>query len=161
MNTGAQNRRPAPEIPNAARLIGLASLIPFVWGAATTLNFDLQIWALNTMGSRFIGPYIQVFYGGVILSFSTGMLWGFVARAEASGQAATGYVLAALPALWVFLTATGGPATASASLIAGYVGLILLDLAFVQWRLAPDWWLRLRLPLNIVAIACLATGVFR
>jgi uncharacterized protein DUF3429 len=160
MSANPQNRPPTPKVPPVARLVGLASLIPFVWGAATTLNGELQIWALNTVGSRFIGPYVQVFYGGVILSFSSGILWGFATRAEPASRAATGYVLAALPALWVFLTATGGPALASTYLIVGYIGLILLDALFFLWRLTPDWWMHFRMPLNIIAIACLATGAF-
>ena len=160
MNAGMHNRRPAPKAPPMARFIGLASLIPFIWGAATTVNGDLQIWALNTVGSRFVGPYVQVFYGGVILSFSTGILWGFATRAKPSGLETLGYVLAALPALWVFLTATGGPAMASGYLIVGYIGLILLDSLFSLWHLTPDWWFQFRLPINLIAIACLATGAF-
>jgi len=159
MNADPQNR-PEARVPPVALLVGLASLIPFVWGAATTTNADLQTWALNTVGSRFIGPYVQVFYGGVILSFSTGILWGFATRANPASRASVGYVLAALPALWVFLTATGGPAVASTYLIVGYIGLILLDSVFFIWRLTPLWWMHFRMPLNIIAIACLATGAF-
>ena len=161
MSPDRQHHPEEPAIPPVARLVGFASLIPFVWGAATTLNMDLQFWALDTLGSRFVGPYVQVFYGGVILSFSSGMLWGFATRAEPAGRAATGYVLAALPALWVFLAATGGPGIAALNLMVGYGGLILLDMMFSNWRLTPDWWMRFRLPLNLVAIACLATGAFR
>lgn len=146
-------------IPPAPLLLGLAGLIPFLWGAATYLNGDLQAWGAARLGPRFVGPYIQLFYGSVILSFMSGVLWGFATRAE-GGQAATGYVLSVIPALWAFFMTGGGPVAAGTNLIFGFAGLLLLDAAFSHWGLTPPWWMRLRLLLSVVAIACLAVGVW-
>ncbi|MDF1716851.1 MAG: DUF3429 domain-containing protein [Antarcticimicrobium sp.] len=146
-------------IPPAPLLLGLVGLIPFLWGAATYLNGDLQAWGAARLGPRFVGPYIQLFYGSVILSFMSGVLWGFAARAD-GGQAATGYVLSVIPALWAFFMTGGGPVAAGTNLIFGFAGLLLLDAAFSHWGLTPPWWMRLRLLLSVVAISCLAVGVW-
>ena len=150
----------AHKIPPAALILGLAGLVPFVWGALTYLNADVESWAMATMGSRFIGPYLQVFYGGLMLGFMSGVLWGFSMRAETASRAALGYVLSVLPAAWAFFTATGGPDLASVNLILGYLGLFVLNVSFHSWGLAPDWWVRLSVVLTVVAVASLATGAW-
>ena len=74
---------------------------------------DLGIWTSQTLGGRFVGPYVMLFYGAVILSFMSGALWGFATRLKGA-QAATGYGLAVLPALWAFfMTGAGRPARGS------------------------------------------------
>lgn len=146
-------------IPAAPLVLGLAGLIPFVWGALTYLNGDLQAWGAAALGPRFVGPYVQLFYGSVILSFMSGVLWGFATRAR-GGRAATGYVLSVLPALWAFVMTGGGPVSAGMNLMFGFAGLLLLDLAFAGWGLTPPWWVRLRVLLSVVVLACLAVGVF-
>lgn len=146
-------------IPTFPLLIGLAGLVPFLWGAATYLSADLGAWGATHLGPRFVGPYVQLFYGSVVLSFMSGVLWGFAARAR-GGQGTTGYVLAVLPALWAFFMTGGGPVTAGMNLIFGFAGLLLLDAAFAHWGLAPSWWLQLRLRFTGVVIACLAVGVW-
>lgn len=146
-------------IPRAALILGLAGLIPFLWGAATYLNDGLQSWGAATFGPRFVGPYVQLFYGSVILSFMSGVLWGFATKAEGS-RAATGYALSVLPALWAFFMTGGGPVSAGMNLIFGFVGLLILDSAFQHWGLAPPWWLKLRVLLTAIVVICLGTGVF-
>ena len=142
-------------IPRAALLLGLAGLIPFVWGAATMLSQDLATWGAGTLGARFVGPYVQLSYGTVILSFMSGALWGFATRAE--GQvAATGYALSVLPALWAFFFVGGGPVSAAIYLIAGFVGILGVDWLFWIQGLAPRWWMNLRLILTAVVVLCLA-----
>ena len=146
-------------IPRAPLVLGLAGLIPFVWGALTSLNHDLQAWGSSTFGPRFVGPYVQLFYGSVILSFMSGVLWGFATKASGS-KAATCYVLSVLPALWAFFTTGGGPVSAAVSLIAGFAGLLLLDAAFWHWGLAPRWWMKLRILLTAIVVLCLSVGVY-
>ncbi|WP_299829128.1 DUF3429 domain-containing protein [uncultured Roseobacter sp.] len=146
-------------IPTAPLILGLAGLIPFVWGAATTLNGALASWGADALGPRFIGPYIQLFYGSVILSFMSGVLWGFATKTT-GGRAATGYALSVIPALWAFFMTGGGPTTAGLNLIFGFLGLLMLDFAFWQWGLAPRWWMSLRLLLTAVVVLCLSVGVF-
>jgi len=146
-------------VPKAPLYLGLAGLIPFIWGALTYLNGDLQAWGSSTFGSRFVGPYVQLFYGSVILSFMSGVLWGFATKTSGS-KAATCYALSVLPALWAFFMTSGGPVTAGLNLIVGFAGLLLLDAMFWYWGLAPRWWIKLRILLTAIVVLCLAVGVY-
>ena len=146
------------DIPKSALLLGLAGLLPFVWGAITIFNQPVAEWTLNTIGHRFIGPYVGLAYGTVILSFMSGVLWGFATKAT-GGQAATGYVLSVIPALWAFFMIGGGPVSAAMNLMAGFVALLVLDYAFWKWGLAPRWWMSLRVILTAGVIACLVPVV--
>jgi hypothetical protein len=142
-------------IPRAPLLLGLAGLIPFLWGALTLVSDALTAFGLQTFGPRFVGPYVLLSYGTVILAFMSGVLWGFATKAE--GQvAATGYALSVLPALWAFFFVGGGPVSAAVYLIVGFVGLLGLDWMFWKQELAPRWWMSLRVMLTVVVVACLA-----
>ena len=145
-------------IPRAPMILGLAGLAPFLWGALTVLRPDLGLWTAQAIGPRFAGPYVMLFYGAIILSFMSGVLWGFASKGE--GQvAATGYALSVIPALWAFFMTGGGPVWAGASLIAGFVGLLGLDWLFWRYGLAPAWWMTLRVLLTAIVVICLAVGV--
>ncbi len=145
-------------IPRSTLVLGLLGLIPFVWGALTLVSDDLAQFGLNVFGPRFIGPYVQLSYGTVILAFMSGVLWGFATRAEGA-VAASGYVLSVIPALWAFLFVGGGPYSAAIYLISGFVGLLGLDLLFWRHGLAPGWWMQLRIGLTFIVVACLSVGV--
>ncbi len=147
------------QIPKAPLILALAGLIPFVWGALTLLNDGLMAWGAARLGPRFVGPYVQLFYGSVILSFMSGVLWGFATKARRA-LSVVAYALSVIPALWAFFMTGGGPVGAGMNLIFGFAGLLLLDIAFYHWRLTPNWWLRLRVPLTAIVIACLAVGVW-
>ena len=147
------------DIPRAPLLLGLAGLIPFVWGAATVLSPSLASLGQQYLGPRFIGPYVQLFYGSVILSFMSGVLWGFATKAHGA-QAATGYALSVIPALWAFFMTGGGPTSAAMNLMAGFAGLLMLDFAFARWGLAPPWWMPLRVLLTAIVILCLGVTAF-
>ena len=145
-------------IPRAPLILGLAGLLPFVWGAATVSSEALAAWGQQTFGPRFIGPYVQLFYGSVILSFMSGVLWGFATKAQGA-HAATGYALSVIPALWAFFMTGGGPTSAAMNLIFGFLGLLLLDFAFSRWGLTPPWWMQLRVLLTALVVACLGLTV--
>ena len=146
-------------IPRPALALGLAGLIPFVWGAAS-----LYSPAIADLGQQILGPAprlnadgLVLTYGIVILSFMSGVLWGFATRAEA--QAAIGYGLSVVPALWAFFMVGGGPVSAAINLMAGFAGLLMLDWLFWVQGLAPPWWMRLRVMLTAVVLASLAVLV--
>ena len=146
-------------IPRSALLLGLAGLIPFLWGAATVLRPDLGAWGQASLGGRFVGPYVQLGYGAIILSFMSGVLWGFATKAE--GQAAaTGYVLSVIPALWAFFMTGDGPVSWATYLITGFLGLLLLDWHFWRLGLAPAWWMHLRVLLTAIVVLSLLPLVF-
>jgi hypothetical protein len=123
------------------------------------VNADLQVWGSANLGPRFVGPYVQLFYGAVILSFMSGVLWGFAAKITGR-MAAVGYTLSIIPALWVFFMTGGGPTSAATSLIFGFLGLLLLDWFFWRLGLAPSWWMNLRGLLTALVVGCLTVGVY-
>ncbi len=143
------------DIPRAALLLGLAGLIPFLWGVATLWSPALSRFGVEWFGPRFVGPHVQLFYGTVILAFMSGVLWGFATKAEGR-VAAIGYALSTLPALWAFLFAGGSANSAANYLGAGFVALLGLDYMFWRQGLAPPWWMHLRVVLTLVVVACLA-----
>ena len=142
------------QIPPAALILGLAGLLPFLWSAATHLSPGLTGWALGYLTPGYVGAYLGLTYGAVILAFMSGVLWGFATRASGR-QAAVAYGLSVIPALWVFLAVRDGSDGAIIRLMAGFVGLLMLDASFAAQRLAPVWWMLLRLPLTAVVLVCL------
>ena len=147
------------QIPRSALILGLAGLIPFLWGALTVTVPSVALWGQSNLGGRLIGPYVQLFYGAIILSFMSGVLWGFATKA--TGQMATAsYVLSVIPALWAFFMTGGGPTTAAVNLIVGFLGLLLLDWHFWRLGLAPPWWMHLRGLLTAIVILSLLPLVF-
>ncbi len=149
------------DIPRPALWLGLAGLLPFVFGAA----MDLLVTSGRSGGGfPWVGPAdgheIAVSYGIVILAFMSGVLWGFATHAPAH-RAGLFYTLSVLPALWVFFTVsthvfrTGGLGTSPVNLMAGYLGLLALDWYFSRAGLTPGWWMRLRILLTAVVVLCL------
>jgi multidrug transporter EmrE-like cation transporter len=146
-------------IPRAALVLGLAGLLPFFWGAVSQLWPGLNDWGIRWLGPRFVGPYVSLAYGTVILSFMSGVLWGFATRARGA-EAVLGYGLSVIPALWAFFFIGGGPVSAAIYLASGFVLLLLLDAMFWKQGFAPEWWMRLRVLLTGVVLVCLAVPIF-
>ena len=145
------------DIPRSALILGLAGVLPFLWGALTSLAPGIGQAALPILGPRLIGPFVQLQYGIVILAFMSGVLWGFATRA--GDRQTLCYTLSVLPALWAFF-ATGAGATSTAlSLIAGFLGLLALDYKFSRWGLTPTWWMSLRILLTALVVISLALGI--
>ena len=141
-------------IPKAPLWLGLAGLLPFIWGAASHANPNLAAWGTNWAGIGFVGLAIQTTYGAVILSFMSGVLWGFATKTHGR-TAAWCYVLSVSPALWAFFLMSSSTVQTGPYLIAGFLGLFALDIVFVQLQLTPNWWLRLRLLLTAIVLTCL------
>ena len=145
------NPASATSIPRAPLALGLAGLIPFLWGLVTSFVDVPQLSAL------FTGYAVLADYGTIILAFMSGVIWGFATRADGR-QAATFYVLSVIPALWAFFFAFGD--FALLTLAAGFLFLLPVDRAAMQLGLAPAWWMRLRMLLTSVVVACLVIGHF-
>lgn len=145
-------------IPRAAMLLGFAGVLPFLWGVASMIFEPLQAFTLATLGPRFVGPFVLLSYGTVILSFMSGVLWGFAA-ADDGPRAALGYGLSVLPALWAFFFVGGGPVSAAIYLIAGYLGVLGIDWLFWKNDLTPKWWMALRIPLTTIVVVCLGSVI--
>ena len=145
-------------IPRSALILGLAGLIPFLWGAANVLFPATVGWGGQWMSPLFMGTYVSLTYGTVILSFMSGVLWGFATKAEGR-LAALGYALSVIPALWAFFMVNGDPGNAAVNLFAGFAGLLMLDAFFARQGLTPRWWMRLRVLLTAVVLCCLAVPI--
>lgn len=142
-------------IPRPALLLGLAGLIPFLWSAATHLSPALAASVGQWLKPMFLGAYVGLTWGTVVLAFLSGVLWGFATKAERR-EAAIAYTLSVIPALWGFVMVSDASDSSAIFLAAGFAGLLLLDATFQAWGLAPRWWLRLRVMLTVVTLACLA-----
>lgn len=151
-------------IPRAPLLLGLAGLLPFILGAVIASGI------LNAnMGDPSDGGYpllvakdgldVLILYGTVILSFMSGVLWGFSVKAEGT-LATTGYVLSVIPALWAFIVGGGPQADTLFSLMIGFAGILALDYFFYRKGLTPPWWMPLRILLTSIVLVCLSIGAF-
>jgi len=145
-------------IPASALALGLAGLLPFLWGAAGILAPGLTDWASGFLPGRFQGAAVMQIYGLVILSFMAGVIWGFATRATGL-VAGYFYALSVLPPIWAFFAATGATGPALMALLVGFVALLPIDWTAARAGLAPDWWMRLRLLLTTVVAACLIVGL--
>ncbi|MBC7477780.1 MAG: DUF3429 domain-containing protein [Pseudorhodobacter sp.] len=143
-------------IPRQALILGLAGLLPFLWSVATVLSPGLADVTLHWVGPRFVGPYVGLAYGTIILAFMSGTLWGFAVRATGGLY----YALSVIPALWAFFLVGGGPEQATIWLALGFVGLLGFDWLFWRAGLAPVWWMRLRLILSAGVLASLAAALY-
>lgn len=146
-------------IPAAALLLTLGGLIPFLYAATLLLGFlslDNPLAALLGTDARLL----MARYGVVILCFMAGVLWGFATKTTGA-RAAAAYGLSVVPTLWIFLNPGRNADEVLINLIIGFVGVLALDFAFYRWRLAPAWWMALRVPVTVVVVLCLGLGLIR
>lgn len=142
-------------IPRTPLLLGLAGLVPFLWSALTQLSPTLMTWSTRTLGAPMSGSDVGLAYGVVILSFMSGVLWGFSVRATGP-FAPWSYGLSVLPALWAFFMSGMHAHELATGLMVGFVGLLALDWLFAAQGLTPAWWMRLRVLLTATVVGCLA-----
>lgn len=144
-------------VPVPAIVLGLAGLIPFLYGAAMVFAAE---GTLPTFGffpsSRLGGVHILERFGAAILGFMGGCLWGFASK---PGRPTLALLSAsAVPALLAFMAIRENPALSCIWLAFGFVVLQAIDVAFQRAGVAPEYWLSLRLPLTAGVIACLLVG---
>lgn len=131
--------------PTIARLLGFAGLLPHIAVVLVLLERNNEL--------RFFALAMGYAHAALILSFLGGIWWGFAARAErAPLWLWVAAVLPSLIALASFLPWATGEPWPGPSLIV--IGVALIGSLGVDWQLhriglAPEWWLRLRLPLSL------------
>jgi len=147
-------------VPKGALLLGFSGLIPF-WAPALLVWFDLLPlgWLVG----------VQLAYGAVIASFMGAVHWGLaVARLGEIGgdhpdarDAIRQMAISTVPALlaWIALLMSAG--YAQLLLIIVLMGLYCFDQSETRKGLAPAWYLKLRLPLTLLASLSLAVMVAR
>ena len=80
---------------------------------------------MRSIGPRFAGPYVQLSYGAIILSFMSGVLWGFATRPGPRGGG--GLCAVGDSGALGFLHGRRRAGLGGHDLIAGFVGLLVLD----------------------------------
>jgi hypothetical protein len=136
-------------VPAAARQLGLAGLIPFV-GLALLAHLAPGSGARDWLAG----------YGGAILAFMGGCRWGFAAAGLGEGPSVKLLGLAVIPSLWAWISLMLPPPFEKEMLALGLVLLYGADVALKMDGGTPEWWLRLRLPLTLIAAASLIAAVW-
>ena len=133
-------------MPRPALVLAIAGLVPFV---GTALGAYVPLALLEPFGT----PHeILLSYGKIILSFMGGCLWGFGTRSDdAMGLSLS---ISVLPALYAFLLVGDNLFL----LALGFALLLVADFWFAMRKLAPDWWISLRIPISAAAILCSLAG---
>jgi len=144
-------------IPNSALFLGLAGLLPFLWGAASAVAYTMVYLPLPDILRNYSGMPILLHYGTIILCFMAGVIWGFAAK-DGGAWMPVGLTLSVLPALLMFFAFGLPMLTQFLALILGFVGLLAVDWACQRKGLAPEWWMSLRLILTFVVVFCLGIG---
>lgn len=133
-----------------ATLIICARLMPGVWaGPWTELVHE---WALTA----------ALGYGAVILSFLGGVIWGLAIAADA--HLSRWLTLSVIPSLIGWLAVMVGGSPGLWLLTAAFAAMPLLDRAACRTKIAPVWYLSLRLPVSIavtltLGLAALGSGL--
>ncbi len=144
-------------IPTSALILGLAGLIPFLWGASSSVSLLLEYMPVPALDPVFVGSSLLITYGTIILSFMAGVIWGFAAKAGDPWMP-IGLALSVTPALWIFFFTAHSDRIQILALIGGFVSLLLIDYTCARHGIAPGWWMPLRLLLTGVVVFCLAIG---
>ena len=145
-------------IPKVALGLALFGVVPFAWGAVTSISEEAFNFGMDIFGARFVGPLIQLSYGIIILCFMSGVLWGFATKMDRK-SASQGYILSVIPTLWVFFSMGRGPISDTISLIVGFIAVLLIDRHFYLLKLTPIWWMNLRTPITFLVISLLGLGI--
>ena len=129
-----------------AVILGVLGLLPFVALAA----------GLRLLPTDARAPLATALtaYGAVILSFMGAIYWG-LAMAWRERPAARWLWLGVVPALVAWGALLLAPPAGSLLLAAAFALVYSADVAATRSRLAPRWYLHLRMPLTLTVVACL------
>ena len=142
------------DIPRSALWLGLAGLLPMIWGVAELYLPFVGDFAQTWVSDWYLAPYGTLHYAELILCFMSGVLWGFAARGP-KATAGMGYALSVLPALYTFFIVIGDASDMAIRLAIGFVLVLGLDGLFHSQKLTPEWWMRLRVLLTVGMVGCL------
>jgi hypothetical protein len=149
-----------PRIPHAAMALALAGLLPFLGLSALSVTGAA---ALPGAGPQLVEA--EIGYGAVILSFLGGIRWGAALTEPNKVAQSVGLVMSVIPSLisWaalLYFAYRAQPIAPLALLVAGFITQGVWDLVGARRGALPRWFARLRLPLTVIVIACLATTAF-
>ena len=133
-----------------ARALGFAGLLPQVAAVAALLAAAVQPGVFS--GAAGPAAAVALIYPLVIFSFLGGMWWGLAMRADAKQPAIVAVaVMPSLTALALFaiLVVVSDPRWAFVALGSAILLTLLVDRRLVRGGVAPDGWMRLRVPLSV------------
>lgn len=140
--------RPSDAMPWAARWLGGAGLIPFILSAALAYTAPDAVDRLRAADAG-------MFYGAVILSFLGGIRWGLALGPQFARDRNLQIAISVVPSLVGWAALLVAPVIGALMLIAGFVGMLLLDALLGREGRAPDWFFGLRLILTTGAVLSL------
>lgn len=139
------------DIPLPARILGLAGLLPFLFGAA-------MVWCPVESMAAF-GVTMLAGYGAVILSFLGGVRWGRLLGDDERIARWLPLSLSILPSLVAWTALLLPPPALFAVLAIGLVLQYLLDRDATESGDLPRWYGQLRLILTLGAVASVLSGL--
>lgn len=152
--------------PQVSIVLTAAGTLPFIFGALMILIAPVNMGDPANGGYPLIVPRdgIEILhsYGIVILCFMSGVLWGFAAK-DQTGSRIWPYILSVVPSLYVWSYVPlrpSGPDDPLLFLIFGFLGILAFDYLYQRTKLAPAWWMTLRVPVTVIVVVCLCVGRF-
>jgi Protein of unknown function (DUF3429) len=135
--------------PRTVAILGYGGLIPFVGCAAMSVLDASWVAALAV-------------YGAVILSFVGALHWGFAMQAPSlsPSERTALYVWSVVPSLLAGVALLLSPRIGGGLLILGFLSHLVRDRRLPAGVTVPAWYRSLRLRLTLVAVVCIAVGVF-
>jgi len=150
--SGIAERRVGAPVPRPAAVYGGTGLIPFAACAAL-------VWVLPPGWANFALNAL-LGYGAVILSFLGAAHWGLaLAGSAAPGWGRLGWSVTPALVAWVSLLLV--PLIGLGVQIVAFVAAFFADIRAVRAGIAPAWYPRLRKPLTVIVVACLAAAAAR
>lgn len=138
-------------MPLIAVLLGLLSLVPFVWFGLGAVSADLDAAARSFIA--------LIDYAALILTFAGGVHWGLCFTPE-SRRTSIRMAASAVPLVisWAALVSVplAGGIVALAILMAGYLLAIITEHRAAQLWVMPGWYMWLRWGVSVVALVMLA-----
>lgn len=140
------------EMPSAARFLGFAGSIPF-WVLSSPVAGEISGFLPETV----MATTLQVAYGATIISFLGGVHWG-LAMTNVGGPLGIKlmeqrYLWSVTPCLMAWPT-MALPAPQAAGIQAALLGVVyMVDRSWEKRGLLPSWYMRMRLPLTVLAAA--------
>ena len=150
--TGFVTTAPANnKIPRSVLWLGALGLLPFV--AAMLL-------AVMAPSIKETAVAALIAYGAVILSFLGGTVWGLVIGRAGDDRMGGLLVLSVVPSLIGWVSLLLPPVMALVLLALSFGCWFVVDTRMAKQNIAPPWYPRLRLPLTVIVVCCLALAVF-
>jgi hypothetical protein len=132
-----------------AWVVSLLGLLPFLWPTSAAL-FHTPMFGIAPVNAILA-------YGSIILSFLGGALWMCAVNITGNRNLSEwGLWMSIMPALAGWAALLIGEKDGVLVLIAGYVGLLGIEVTFYRMALMPAWFWALRWKMTAIVIALLS-----